>query len=135
MNGKTLLAALGGGLVNFGLGGLFYMVLLASYFAENNGAAAVKDTPDMLYIILGCLSYGLLIAVIFDKWAGIKTIATGAQAGALIGLLTGLAFNFWKLGDSHFFNSLTPAMVDTMVITIMAAGTGAVVGWILGKAE
>lgn len=135
MNGKTLLAALGGGLVNFMLGGLCYMVILASYFAANNGADAVKDPPDMVFIVLGCLSYGLLLAVIFDKWAGIKTFVTGAQAGALIGLLSGLAINFWKLGDSHFFNSLTPALVDTLVIAVMAAGTGGVIGWILGRGE
>ena len=133
MKTKVLLAALGGGIVNWLLGALLYLLLLGSYFAENHGEGVMKDPVEMWAIILGCLFYGLLIAVIFDRWAQIKTAGTGAKAGAIIGLIASLAFNFWKLGDSYFFTSITPALIDCVVHTIMAAGTGAAAGWILGR--
>ena len=133
MNLKVLGAAVAGGIANWLLGALFYLLLLGSYFGANHGDGVMKDPVEMHYIILGCLFYGLLLAVIFDRWAGIKTLVTGAKAGAIIGLIAALAFNFWKLGDCYFFTSLVPALVDTVVQTIMAAGTGAVVGWVLGR--
>ena len=133
MNTKVLLAAIFGGIANWLLGALFYLLLLGSYFGSAHGEGAAKDPIDMPFIILGCLSFGLLVAVIFDKWAGIKTLATGAKGGALIGIIAGIAFNAWRYGDSHFFASLTPAIVDVLVFTAILAGTGAVVGWMLGR--
>lgn len=133
MNAKFLGAVVAGGIANWLLGALFYLLLLGSYFSQHHGEGVIKDPVAMPYIILGCLFYALLIAVIFDRWAGIKTLKTGAKAGAIIGLISVLAFNFWKLGDSYFFTSLVPALVDVVVHTLMSVGTGAAVGYVLGR--
>ena len=133
MNLKVLGAALGGGIAYWLVGALFYLGLLADYFSNNHGEGVMKEPVEMPLIIAGCLFYGLFLAVIYNKWAGIKTLGTGAKAGAIIGLLTALAFNSIKLGDSYFFTSMAPALVDTLVRTAMSLGAGAAVGWILGR--
>jgi hypothetical protein len=48
----------------------------------------------MVWLVCGHLVYGFLITYIFAKWAGIKTAVTGAKAGAMIALLSGLGFNW-----------------------------------------
>ena len=131
---KLILATLAGTVISWLIGGLFYLLLLKSYFAANVGDdAAVKAEPDMLPIILGCFFISLLITYIFMKWANISTFMTGLSAGGTIGLMAGLAFNMWRLGDSHYFGSMIPAIVDAVVMGVMGACTGAVIGWILGR--
>lgn len=131
---KLIFGTVAGGAANWLLGGLFYMVLLKSYFESNVGSAeAVRNPPDMVHIVLGCVFFAMMLSYIFLKWAGISTLGAGANAGLVLGLLAGLAFNMWRLGDSHFYASFTPALVDTLIMAIMSAGTGAVIGWVLGK--
>lgn len=130
---KFLIGSLVGGVVLFLLGYVFYVALFASFFEGHSmGTGVAKDPPDMLFIILGNLAYGALLAYIFGKWAGISTAATGLQAGAIIGLLTGLAWDFIMFGTANLMD-ITGTLVDVIVYTVMTALAGAAVGWYLGR--
>lgn len=133
---KILLAGLIGGAVAFLLGFLFYGLLLSEFFASNMGSATgvMRGDEEMQWIpmIVGHIAWGMLFAVIFGRWAGISTFATGAKAGALIGALDGLAFDMIQLGSTHVSN-LTGALVDVVVLTVVSAITGGVVGWFFGR--
>lgn len=132
---KFLIASLIGGVVFFLLGYLFYIVLLGSFFEGHSvGTGYMKDPPDFLFIILGNLADGALLAYIFLKWAGIKTPATGAQAGAVIGLLMALAWDLLMYGTSNLMD-ITGTLADVIVVTIMMAIAGAAVGWYLGRGK
>jgi uncharacterized membrane protein len=130
---KFLIGSLLGGLVMFLLGYLFYVALLSSFFESHAvGSGIMKDPPNMLFIILGNVANGALLAYIFSKWAGIKTASTGLQAGAMIGLLTALAWDLLMFGTSDLMD-LTGTIADVIVYTIMCAVAGASIGWYLGR--
>ena len=128
---KTLLAALGGGIIFWLLGAVFYLLLLGDYFHTHMGSGA-KDPVEMPFVLAGCLVFGFLLAFIYNQWAGIKTLQAGAQAGAMIGFIAHLSFGLIKYGDVHFYDSFPPLLAELVVSTLMSAGAGAVVGWILG---
>ena len=135
-NSKILLAGLVGAIVAFLLGFIVYGNLLAEFFVENSGSASgvMRGDDEMQWIpmILGHLTWGLLFAVIFGRWANITTFATGAKAGALLGFLIGASFDLIQLGSTHIPN-LTGVIVDIIVMSIISAIVGGVVGWFLGR--
>jgi hypothetical protein len=131
---RMLLAGIAGGVVFFLLGFLFYGVLLAKFFAANQGTAqgVMKEPPTWWALILGNLAYGFLLAVIYERWASISTFATGARAGAIIGALVAFSVDFNMLGTTNI-STLNGALVDVVVFTVMSAVVGGVVGLVLGR--
>ena len=133
---KLLLSTLAGTVVSFLLGFLFYALLLENFFEANVGTAqnVAKANPSLLLIFLAQLCQSLLLAYIFLRWAGIKTFATGAQAGAIIGLLMALTYDLMLLGTSNVSTPIA-TVVDIVVMTIMMAITGGIIGLVLGKMD
>ena len=136
---KVLLATLAGGVVNFLLGWLVYVKLMAGFFAANAGSGSGcmrgEDDMSMMWaLIVGNLGYALLLAYIFSKWAGIRTAMTGMTAGATIAGLVAFAVDFTMLGVANI-NNLNSAIVDVLVSAVLGAACGAVVGWVLGYGE
>jgi hypothetical protein len=125
MNVKNLVAGtLGGGLVYFLLGWVFYEMLFTNIYPDNGN-------QNMVFIFIGCLVFTLLLTYIFTQWANITNPMTGAKAGALVGLLYGLSMNFFM------YACMTPnygnMILDTLITAIMAGAAGAVIAFILGK--
>ena len=83
-----LVAGIVGGFVDFLLGWVFYGMLFSDLYPEG-------ENMNLGFIALGCLTYGLFMAYIFTKWAGIKHASTGAKAGAVIGFFYALSMNFY----------------------------------------
>ena len=135
-NSKIFTAGLVGAIVAFLLGFIVYGNLLAEFFVENSGSASgvMRGDDEMQWIpmILGHVTWGMLFAIVFGKWANISTFATGAKSGALLGFLIGASFDLIQLGSTHIPN-LTGVIVDIIVITIVSAIVGGVVGWFFGR--
>jgi uncharacterized membrane protein len=135
---KILIAGLIGGVVAFILGYLAWGLLLGDFFEANSGSASgvMRADEEMLWIpmILGHLSWGLFFALIFGRWANISTFVTGAKAGAVLGFLVSFTFDMINLGSTNL-STLTGAIVDILVMSIIAAIVGGVVGWYLGRGK
>ena len=133
---KILVSGLVGGVVYFLLGFLLYGMLFADFFAKNMGSASgvEKDPINFPALIIGNLVMGLLLAVIFGRWAGIKTMSTGAVAGAVIGLLFALGDGLTMFGTTNIYTA-TALVADIVIVTIMMAATGAAVGMMLGRGK
>lgn len=133
---KILLAGVVGGVVAFVMGFLVYGLLLANFFEANAGTATnvMRGSDEMLWIpmVVGHLAWGLLFALIFGRWAGISTFTTGAQAGAVLGLLVSITYDMINLGSTNVM-ALDAALVDILVTTILSAVVGGTVGWFLGR--
>lgn len=133
---KILLAGLVGSIVAFFLGFLVYGIALKGFFVENMGSATgvLRADDEMLWIpmIVGHLAWGFLIAIIYGRWANISTFSTGAMAGAVIGGLVALTHDMIDLGSTHLMNA-TGAIANVVVMAIMGAITGGVIGWFLGR--
>lgn len=135
-NSKIFTAGLVGAIVAFLLGFIVYGNLLAEFFVENSGSASgvMRGDDEMQWIpmILGHVTWGMLFAIVFGKWANISTFATGAKSGALLGFLIGASFDLIQLGSTHIA-SLKGIVVDIVVMTIVSAIVGGVVGWFFGR--
>ncbi|MFD2727047.1 DUF1761 domain-containing protein [Hyunsoonleella rubra] len=117
-----LVSGIVGGIVNFLLGWLFYGLLFANVFPQPE-----ESSSTMLYIFLGCITFGLFVAYVYTKWAQITTASTGATAGAVIGLFIGLFYNFFNLAMVPGME-LQLAALDVGISVIMTAIMGAVIG-------
>ena len=77
-NNKILLAGLVGAVVAFILGFIVYGNLLMDFFIENSGSASgvMRGDDEMQWIpmILGHVTWGMLFAIIFGRWANISTM-------------------------------------------------------------
>ena len=133
---NRLLATLVGFIVLFLLGWLIYGMLLMDFYGNNSGSASgvMRADDEMIWwaLILGNLFQAYLLVYIFGNWANITTFSDGLKAGAIIGLIMGLAFNFTMYGTSNIMN-MTSALVDPFVSAVMMAITGGVVGFMLGR--
>lgn len=133
---KILIAGLVGGAVALLLGFLIFGMALSGFMEQNQGSATgvMKDQGDFNWIamILGHITYGLLLAVIFGRWANITTFATGAKAGAVIGFLIIFTTDMINYGSTNLLN-LTGVIVDIVAGTIMTAIVGGVVALMLGR--
>lgn len=133
---KIIVAGLVGGVVAFILGFLVWGLALNSFMAENTGSATgvMKSEADFNWIamVLGHLSYGLLFAIVFGRWASISTFATGAKAGAVLGFLFGFTSDMIMYGSTNIMN-LTGTIVDIVAMTIIGAIVGGVVALMLGR--
>lgn len=126
MNAKNfLISGIVGGIVDFLLGWLFYGILFKDTFPT-------EGKENMLFIFLGCMTFGLFLAYIFTKWAGITTLTTGLQAGAIIGLFIGVYSNFFMNSMTETPNLQTMG-IDIAITMVMSAVVGATVALVYGK--
>ena len=119
-----LIAGIVGGTVDFVLGWLLYGMLFRDQFPG--------EMPNMLFIFLGCMTFGFLIAYIFTKWASITRFTTGMVAGAVLGFFLSLWNNFFMRSNSldvDYQNML----LDIMIGVVMGALVGASVAFINNK--
>ncbi len=129
----TILAAVAGGVVMFLLGFLFFAVLLANFFAGYmvQYQGLMKDPPEIPLIFLFNLVWAWLIAFVME-WAGIRSFASGAKAGAAIMFALALGGNLQYYAFMNLHTSIVPLIVDVLVVTVMGAVAGAVISLILG---
>lgn len=135
-NKKFLSGTLVGGIVNFLLGFVFYVVLFQGFFEANAGSATGVAKAEMAWwpLILGNLALAALITYIFLNWASISSFAGGLKAGAIIGFLMALGYDMIMFDTTNIM-TLTGALVDVAISTIMWALTGGVIGAILGSGK
>lgn len=122
-----LVAGIVGGIVNFLLGWLFYGIIFVNTFPQPE-----ESSESMLFIFLGCITFGLFVSYIYAQWTQISTASTGAKAGAIIGLFVGLYFNFFNMAMGPEA-TLELAALDVGVSVVMTAIIGAVIGVVNGK--
>lgn len=91
-----------------------------------------KAEPDLILIALSCLVGAFLLAYIFEKWAGIRTLAAGAMAGAIISGLMTLSYDLGFLAMTNMFSSPSGIVTDVLVSAVSGAIGGGSIGWMLG---
>lgn len=133
---KILLAGLIGGVASFLLGWLVWGIALQGVMKDTMGTATnvMKPESEMIWwaLILGNIAGGLLLAMIYGRWGQISTFATGAKAGAVIGLLMSISYDMMWLATSNVM-TFNGALIDILASTVVTAIVGGVVGWFLGR--
>ncbi len=125
---KLFIGAITGGVIFFLLGWLVYGKLLTDFMLHNAGKIGHVDRTDMefLYIIIGNLLQGLLLAYIFIK-ANVNTLAGGLVTGGIVGFLMVAAVDCIIYGTS-FMLSKKGMAADVIAFTVIAGIAGAAIG-------
>lgn len=133
MSTRAILAAVVGSISSFLLGWLIFGILLMDYYTANTTHydGLMKEMPNLVLVFLNGLIWSLLLAFIFERWAGIKTILGGIKGGVIIGLPIMLSFNLFLLARMNLFTP-TLVVVDVIANTIFTALVGGLIAFILG---
>lgn len=130
---KILIGGIAGGIAAFLFGFLIWGVAMQGFMESHSVAPKGLEREPMLMwaIIVGNLALGFLYSIIYGRWAGIKTLKTGAMAGIVIGLLIGINYDFMTYAMMNVMD-FTGVLVDILVNAVYGALVGGVVGWVLG---
>ena len=131
MDSKFVGAALAGAVAMFLMGFVLYELLLGGFFEANGNPDLMRAQPAFLWIILGQIAGGFLLATILS-WKGASSVGEGAKAGAVFGFLVSLGVGLTNYGAFDMMN-LTATLVDPFVSALLFAVAGAVVGMMLGR--
>lgn len=134
---KLLLATLVGAIANFLAGWGLYAVLLKNITASGITEAAKtlmlpEDQQKIYFYFISGLFFSLMLAYIYERWAGIRTFQTGAVAGAVISIMMSLSLDFGFLASTNWYNGMSMLAVNAGAYALMGAITGGVIGWALG---
>ena len=132
MDGKKFLMALVGGfLVMWLLSGLWHVLIMGDFYANNAGPSAYEE-PKMLFIILAYAVLALLMVYIYTQgYKGGSPLKEGMRFGAIMGLL-------WILPLSMIMYAVvetsgTLIVVDTIWHIVEQGIGGIVIGLIYGS--
>jgi uncharacterized membrane protein len=130
---KIAIGGITAGIIFFFLGWLIYGNLLMDYMKAHPGVVSGYErvTPDMIYLVIGNLLSGLLMAYIFTK-ANINTLVNGLITGAIVGLLMAAAYDSMNYALTNLY-SKTMIVADVLATVILSGITGAITGWVMGK--
>lgn len=122
-----------GGILFFLLGWLIYGMLLMDFMKNNPGIVSGynKETPDWLYLIIGNLLSGFMMAYIFIK-TNVTTLMGGLILAGVVGFLMTASFDCIMYATTNLA-SKKMMMADVLASTAMGAVVGAVVGAVMGK--
>jgi hypothetical protein len=128
MNVKNfIVGGIVGGIVDFLLGWVVYGMLLHDMMPMEPGAK-----ENMMFIFLGCMSFGFLISWVFSQGEGISNVGAGIKMALGIAVFMGLC--------SHFFMNMTNETIDVKFMAIdilgslvLATGVGAAVATVNAK--
>jgi len=136
---KILIATLGGAVVFFFAGWIIWGMALAgtraAHMTHYDGLMKPEgETQSFILIAVAMIVTALLYAIIYNRWAGIKTFATGAKAGAVIAVLAGLSSGIMSMAMMNLLD-WTLVGIDVVGNLIWGALGGGAIGWILGRGD
>ena len=129
---KLIVGTFVGSIANFLGGWVIFGMLLMKTMESNMVAGVSKTEPNLLGIFVSGLVYSFLLTFIFERWASIRTLQSGAVAGAIITGLAALSFDIGLFSMANWFTSFSGVVVDVIANTVLGAITGATIGWFLG---
>ena len=131
---KLLIGGIVGGILYFGLGYLIYGNLLMSFMQNHPGTAINVDRAEadfqFLYLIIGNLAMGFLLAYIFVK-SSINSMGGGFVTGGIVGLLISVGFDSVMYATTNIA-SKTAIAADVCAFTVISAIVGAAVAMVMG---
>jgi len=128
-----LLGTLGGFVVLFLGGWVFYDMLAADFYAAHTSQAATAlmrgEDANLLFVALGCLVQACVMAALYGKLA---EKGNGLKFGAFFGLFVGFGIGLLNYGLMDFMD-MTGALVDFVWSIVFYAITGWVMAMVYNK--
>ncbi len=129
---KFALGTVAGGVVYFLSGGLIYELLLGDFIMAGYMDGLIKETPDFPILILSQLIFGAFLTMILRRWPDAGSLAQGAKAGAVLGLLLGLGYSLETYATTNVMEAAV-IPVEAVVQAIRGGLAGGAIGAVLGR--
>jgi hypothetical protein len=116
-------------------GGYLLWGLIGDPLMEDHALSAglMKDPPDFIHLILGCLIVGLIFSAIYSKWArGAHNPSHGMQFGILIGLYSGLGSGLIDFSTANIMD-LTGTFINAVIYVVHFAIMGVLASMVYKK--
>lgn len=132
---KLFMGGIVGGILFFLLGWLIYGMLLMDFMNNHTGTAGnvSRTEPDFLYLAIGNLAMGFVLAYIFVK-GNVNSMANGFITGGIVGLLIAVGYDCMIYATTTVI-SKTAMAADVAASTVMTAVVGAVVAMVMGMGK
>ena len=128
---KMLYAWLAGAAGMLVLGVLWHRVIMGGFYAEQ-GAAALREEPQMLFIILGILALAFLMSYAYPiGYKGGSAMSEGLRFGAFMGLVAFLPLNLIFYGTLNV--TLAGALVDAGWHMVEEGVGGVIIAMVYGS--
>ena len=95
-----------------------------------SATGVLREVPIRWALVVSQLGLAAVVTYVFLH-ADVATASDGLRAGAIFGLLVGIAMAFDLYGVTNWSN-VTVAFVEPFVTAVRMALGGAVIGWTLG---
>lgn len=129
MNVKNfIVGGIVGGIVDFLMGWLVYGMLLKDTFPKPEDAGS----ENMIFVFLGCMSFGFLISYIFSQGQGISSCVAGIKMAIGVALFMSLSSNFFMNMYKETID-IKILIFDVLASLVLAIVVGASVAVINGK--
>ena len=132
---RVLAAALAGAIVFFGLGFVIYGLLVDPILKGhmNQFPGLMKEPmPDMLPLFGWNFVMALLFAIVFDKWAGIRTFVGGLKGGFILMLLIAIMTDLNFVAFMNVWKDYIGVVIDVICATVLGTVAGGFIGLVLG---
>ena len=136
MKTNVLLAVVVATLSGFILGWLVFGIMLDSFYKANMTpfTGLTKDPPSFIGIFIANIFWGVLLVLIYEKWAGIKSFGQGFIWGLVIYFLIVGGFDILMWGLMNLFN-FQLVMVDVIANAVVGGLVGGATGLVLGMGK
>lgn len=128
---STIVATIWG----FAGGYLLWGILGADFINSHLGSATgmARETPDFLWLFIGCLVQACAFTGIYEKWAnGSFSLVNGIKYGAWIGVLVGLGGELITYATGNMLD-LTGSLGNAAIYIIFFAIMGLLTGLVYNK--
>jgi hypothetical protein len=132
---KLLIGGLVGGILYFLLGWLIYGMLLMDFMNSHAGSSGNvgRAAPDFLYLTIGNLAIGFLLAYVFVK-SNVNSWVGGFITGGVIAALLSVGFDCMIYATTTTL-SKTAMAADVCAFTVMSAVVGALVALVMSMGK
>lgn len=106
------------------------------YLQDHLGSATgvMKEMPDMLYLVLGCLVQGFAFSTIYGKWAnGTFNAANGLNFGLWTAIIIGIGGGLIEFATGNILD-MTGTVANAVIYIIFFVVMGALAGLVYKKA-
>lgn len=133
---KLITATLVGTIIYLIVGWIVFEYLLGSYTNANTtqivGFKKNEQESSMLMLILSCTAYALLLSSLMLYWINTSfNLKEGFKLGAVVGILVATMTNTYWYGTSHFYNNVTPMILDIIAASITVGIMGGAIALVL----
>jgi membrane associated rhomboid family serine protease len=132
---RVLAATVAGGLIFYVLGFVLFGIILdpvmKNYMNEFPGLMKTP-MPDLVFLPLWNLAMAFLFAIVFEKWASIRTFVGGLKGGFLLMLIVTFIIDFNYLAFMNLFKGPIGVIIEIAASTALGTLAAGVVGAVLG---